>query len=58
MDAFDIRSEVAISPAGVRRLRGGHLWIYSSDVIREPDIAAPPIVKVTDTARNVLGYAF
>lgn len=58
MDAFDIRSEVTISPAGVRRLRSGHLWTYSGDVIDEPDDDSPPIVKVTDAAKNVLGYAF
>lgn len=58
MNAFDVRTEVAISPAGVRRLRSGHLWIYSSDVLNEPGTDSPPIVRVTDGARNLLGYAF
>ncbi len=57
MDAFDIQSEVEISSAGIRRLRGGHLWIYSSDVVRAPAGVAPPIVRVVDAARNILGYA-
>jgi 23S rRNA (cytosine1962-C5)-methyltransferase len=55
---LDIKAEAVISPAGARRLRQGHLWIYATDVVREPEDAAAPIVRVVDLAANVQGYAF
>ena len=58
MDPFEIREEAEITAAGVRRIRSGHLWIYAGDVKREPEGAAPAIVKVIDAHRNALGYAF
>ncbi len=58
MDNLDIKAEVVISAVGARRLRQGHLWIYAADVVREPESpAAPPIVKMVDSAGNVQGYA-
>jgi 23S rRNA (cytosine1962-C5)-methyltransferase len=50
--------EVSITPTGVRRLRGGHLWIYAGDVAREPANPDAPVVKVSDPAGKPLGYAF
>jgi 23S rRNA (cytosine1962-C5)-methyltransferase len=47
-----------ISAAGVRRVRGGHLWIYAGDLQREPAEGNPAIVRVTDPAGNFVGYAF
>ena len=58
MESLDIKAEAVISPAGARRLRQGHLWIYATDVVREPEDAAAPIVRVVDLAANVQGYAF
>ncbi len=58
MHSFDIQSEVEISPAAVRRLRRGHLWVFSSDVVVEPAGTAPPIVRVVDASHRVLGHAF
>jgi 23S rRNA (cytosine1962-C5)-methyltransferase len=58
LDNLDIKAEAVISPAGARRLRQGHLWIYAADVIREPEDTAPPVVRVVDSAANLQGYAF
>jgi 23S rRNA (cytosine1962-C5)-methyltransferase len=58
VDSWSVKEQVAISPAGVQRLRQNHLWIYSSDVEKEPGVLAPPIVEIVDRARNHLGYAF
>jgi len=57
LDPFDIRSEVEVSSNGARRIRGGHLWVYSGDVTAEPPHSDPPLVRVVDSARNCLGYA-
>ena len=57
MDDLDVRAEAVISPAGGRRLRQGHLWVYAADVVREPEDAAAAIVRVVDSAANVQGYA-
>ncbi len=58
MNPFEIKQEVEITQEGARRLRNGHLWVYSSDVVREPEGAGPPIVKVVDGHHNILGHAF
>ncbi len=58
MDPFEINEEVEITQAGARRIRNGHLWVYASDTGREPEGVPPPIVKVVDGRRNILGYAF
>ncbi len=58
MNPFDVKEEAEITAAGVRRIRSGHLWVYAGDVAREPEGAAPPLVKVIDAHRNPLGYAF
>lgn len=57
LNPFEVRSEAAITVSGVRRLRNGHLWIYAGDIEREPD-GDSPVVRVVDSARNLLGYAF
>ncbi len=57
MNPFDVNSTVEITQAGVRRVRSGHLWIYASDVVQEPEGVAPAIVKVVDAHRNILGHA-
>ncbi|MGD0099230.1 MAG: class I SAM-dependent rRNA methyltransferase [Acidobacteriota bacterium] len=57
MNPFAI-DHAQISAAGVRRVRGGHLWIYAGDLQREPAEGNPAIVRVTDPAGNFVGYAF
>jgi len=58
LNNLDIKAEAVISAAGARRLRQGHLWIYATDVVREPDDASAPVVRVLDSAANIHGYAF
>ncbi|HEX8735234.1 MAG TPA: class I SAM-dependent rRNA methyltransferase [Pyrinomonadaceae bacterium] len=50
-------SKIFVNKKGARRVRGGHLWIYKSDVIKiEADGGA--VVSVYDEARNFIGKAF
>ena len=57
MNAFDSVGEVEISANGNRRLRQGHLWVYSSDVVKEPAGDAPVFARVIDPASKTAGYA-
>lgn len=50
-------TEAVVSRRGARRWRGGHPWIYRSDVAREPDPAVPGIVRVVDPNGRALGPA-
>jgi 23S rRNA (cytosine1962-C5)-methyltransferase len=58
VDPFTVKSQARISPPAVRRIRRGHLWIYSGELELEPVGEAPVIVQVLDPAGNILGYAF
>jgi len=58
LDIFKIKYQAQITTAAVRRIRRGHLWIYSGEWEREPADVDSAIVQVVDSARNVLGYAF
>lgn len=58
MNPFQIDSRVKVNAAAIRRIRRGHLWVYSGEIDREPGAENPAIVQVTDAAENVLGYAF
>jgi 23S rRNA (cytosine1962-C5)-methyltransferase len=50
-------SKVFVNKKGARRVRGGHLWIYKSDVVKiEAD--GGEIVSVYDEGRNFVGKAF
>jgi 23S rRNA (cytosine1962-C5)-methyltransferase len=46
---------IAVEPRGARRWRGGHPWIYRSDVAAGD--APPGIVRVTDRRGRFLGQA-
>lgn len=48
---------VVISKKGAKRVRGGHLWVYRSDVVRV-DAEGGDTVRVVDEARNFVGRAF
>ncbi len=45
-----------ISPRGVKRLKGGHPWIFRSDVIDRPNVE-PGIVRVASPRGEPLGWA-
>lgn len=50
-------SKIFVNKKGARRIRGGHLWIYRSDVVKiEAD--GGEVVSVYDEARNFIGKAF
>jgi 23S rRNA (cytosine1962-C5)-methyltransferase len=49
---------VIVNKRGADRIRGGHLWIYRSDVIKADDAAGGAIVTVRDQNRNLIGQAF
>ena len=51
-------NSVIVNKRGADRIRGGHLWIYRSDVIKADDTAGGSIVTVRDQSRNFIGQAF
>jgi 23S rRNA (cytosine1962-C5)-methyltransferase len=57
MNPFDLVGEVEISANGNRRLRQGHLWVYSSDVVKEPVGDPPVFARVLDPGSKTVGYA-
>ena len=58
MNPFVINHTVEISPRAAKNIRGGYLWVYESDVRREPENADPVFVHMLDHAGNGLGFAF
>lgn len=46
-----------VGKRGAERLRGGHLWIYRSDVISAPEGAGGEVVRITDERGRFLGRA-
>src|SRR5258706_3481770 len=48
---------VELSPRGVARLQGGHVWVYRSDVSAAADLPAGAFVGVTDARGKFLGTA-
>lgn len=46
-----------VTRKGAKRVRGGHLWIYKSDV-QKVEAAGGDVVAVYDEARNFVGNAF
>ena len=51
-------AKVFVNKKGARRVRGGHLWIYKSDVLKIEDAAGGDVVSVYDEAKNFVGKAF
>jgi 23S rRNA (cytosine1962-C5)-methyltransferase len=49
---------ITVTKRGADRIRGGHLWIYRSDVIETEEAAGGSIVVVRDQNRNFVGQAF
>lgn len=51
-------NSVTVAKRGADRIRRGHLWIYSSDVVDARDVAGGSITGVQDEHRNFIGQAF
>jgi 23S rRNA (cytosine1962-C5)-methyltransferase len=51
-------NNITVAKRGADRIRRGHLWIYSSDVVDASDAAGGSIVAVHDEHRNFIGQAF
>ena len=49
---------VTVTKRGADRIRGGHLWIYRSDVVAADEGTGGSIVVVRDQNRNLVGQAF
>lgn len=49
---------VTVTKRGADRIRGGHLWIYRSDVVEAEEATGGSIVGVRDQNRNFVGQAF
>lgn len=52
-----LMSQAIVNQKGARRIRGGHLWIYKSDVLKV-EAAGGDVVSVFDETRNFIGKAF
>jgi len=50
--------QVVIRKRGADRFRGGHLWVYKSDILSHKDAPPGGIVSVRDERGAVLGKAF
>jgi len=48
---------VKLSPRGVARLKGGHTWVYRSDIAVSEDVPPGALVSVTDPRGQFLGTA-
>lgn len=48
---------VKLSPRGVDRLKGGHVWVYRSDVAAGEEVPPGALVRVTDPRGKFLGTA-
>ena len=55
---METMNEVTVTKRGADRIRGGHLWIYRSDVVAVDEAAGGSIVVVRDQNRNFVGQAF
>src|SRR5678809_1163728 len=49
---------VTVNKRGADRIRGGHLWIYRSDVVEADEGAGGSVVVVRDQKGNFVGRAF
>jgi 23S rRNA (cytosine1962-C5)-methyltransferase len=48
---------IAVSSRAAARLRGGHLWVYRSDLVGTPDASSGALVHVRDERGRKLGSA-
>jgi 23S rRNA (cytosine1962-C5)-methyltransferase len=52
------RSHVVITRRGAERVRGGHLWVYRTDVRDAADVEGGSVVLVRDERGRAVGRAF
>jgi 23S rRNA (cytosine1962-C5)-methyltransferase len=50
-------NEITVTKRGADRIRGGHLWIYRSDIVTAEGVKGGSIVIVRDQNRNLVGQA-
>ncbi len=50
-------NEITVTKRGADRIRGGHLWIYRSDIVTAEGIKGGSVVIVRDQNRNLVGQA-
>lgn len=50
-------SKISVNKKGAKRVRGGHLWIYKSDLVRI-EANGGDVVTVVDEGNNFIGKAF
>jgi 23S rRNA (cytosine1962-C5)-methyltransferase len=50
-------SDVTVTKRGADRIRGGHLWIYRSDIVNSEAVQGGSVVVVRDQNRNLVGQA-
>jgi 23S rRNA (cytosine1962-C5)-methyltransferase len=48
---------VKVSPRGASRLKGGHVWVYRSDIVSADGVSAGSVVNVADHRGQLLGSA-
>jgi 23S rRNA G2069 N7-methylase RlmK/C1962 C5-methylase RlmI len=53
----DAQFSLKLSPRGVARLHGGHVWVYRSDVAVSDDVPKGALVSVIDPRGKFLGTA-
>ena len=51
-------SQVTITRRGAERVRGGHLWVYRTDVRDASEVEGGAIVVVRDERGRAIGRAF
>jgi 23S rRNA (cytosine1962-C5)-methyltransferase len=51
-------NNIVIARRGAKRVRGGHLWVYRSDLLDATDVRGGAVVPVVDEAGNFVGQAF
>src|SRR5271167_4938211 len=49
---------ITVNRRGAARLRGGHLWVYRSDLVPSADVPRGTLVQVRDERGRKLGSAF
>ena len=50
-------AKISVNKKGAKRVRGGHLWIYKSDLVRI-EANGGDTVTVVDEGNNFIGQAF
>jgi 23S rRNA (cytosine1962-C5)-methyltransferase len=50
-------TDAVISAKGLARARGGHLWIYRSDVTQRPEVESGAVVRVVDERGRFVAWA-